>query len=69
MQETKKTSSDQTPTVQERTRRHQQKQHTRYIAFGESVLWSLIQNDFSRCKHNKGVRVPLCASLVVHLYN
>ena len=29
--------------------------HMVCIAFGESVLRSLIQNDFSRCKQNKGI--------------
>ena len=53
MHETKETNSDQTTTVQERTRRHQRKQHTRCIVFGESVLRSLIEND----KQNKIVRV------------
>ena len=69
MQETKETSSDQTTTVQEKTCRHQRKQHTRCIASGGSVLRSLIQNDFSRCKQNKGVRASQCASFVVRLYN
>ena len=56
MQEAKETSSDQT-TVQERTHWHLRKQHTWCIAFGESVLRSLIQNDFSRCKQNLSVIV------------
>ena len=54
MHETKETSSDQTTTVQEKTRLHQRRQHIWCIAFVESVLWSLIEN-FSRYKQNKGV--------------
>ena len=57
MHETKETNSDQTTNVQERTRQHQQKQHTRCIVFGESVLRSSIKNNFRRCKQNKVVRV------------
>ena len=57
MHETKETNSDQTTNVQERTRRHQQKQHTRCIGFGERVLRSSIENDFRRCKQNKFVQV------------
>ena len=53
MHETKKTNSDQTTTIQERTRRHQGKQHTRCIVFGERVLTSSTENDFLRCKQNK----------------
>ena len=56
MNETKETDSDQTTTVQERTRRHQRK-HTRCIVFGKSDLQSSIENDFRRCKQNKIVRV------------
>ena len=67
MQEIKATSSGQTTTIQERTCQHQRKQHTWCIAFGESVLRSLIQNDFSRCKQISHVRVSLCASFVVRL--
>ena len=44
----KKTSSDQT-TVQERTRQHQQKLHTRRKCF---VVFD--KNELSRCKQNKG---------------
>ena len=33
------------------------KQHTRCIAFGESVVRSSIENDFHRCKQTKVVRV------------
>ena len=69
MQGTKKTSSDQTTTVQEKTPWHLRKEDTRCIAFGESVLRSLIQNGFSRCKQNKGIRVASCASFVVRLHN
>ena len=57
MQETKETSSDQTTTVKERTRRHQRKQHTRFIAFGKSVLRPLMENDYRRNIQNKVVRV------------
>ena len=57
MHEIKETNSDQTTVVQERMRWHQRKQHTRCIVFGESVLRSLIENDFRRCKQNKVVRV------------
>ena len=46
MHKTEETNSDQTTNVQERTRRHQRKQHTRCIVFGESVLRSSIMNDF-----------------------
>ena len=31
--------------------------HTLCIAFGESVLLSLMNKDFCRCKQNRGVRV------------
>ena len=55
MQETKETSSKQTINFKGKTRQHPQKQHTRCFAFGESVLLSLIQNDFGRCKQNRGV--------------
>ena len=57
MHETKETNSDQTTTVQEKTRRHQGKQHTGCIVFGESVLWSSIENDFRRREQNKAIRV------------
>ena len=57
MHKTKETSSDQTTTVQEKMCLHQQKMQTWCIAFGESVVWSLIHNDISKCKQNKGVRV------------
>ena len=65
----KETSSDQTTTIQERMRRHQRKQRTWCIAFGESVLWSLIQNNFSKCKHNKAsefhnVPVLFCVCII-----
>ena len=53
MHETKETNFDQTTSVRERTRWHQRKQHTQCIVFGESVLRSLIKNDFCRCKQNK----------------
>ena len=33
------------------------------IVFGESVVQSLIQNDFSRCEQNKCVRVSVCPVL------
>ena len=65
MQETKETSSDQTSAIQEMTCRHQEKQHTRCIAF-EEILYGLLsrttfalasRRDFSRRKQNKGVRV------------
>ena len=57
MHETKETNSDQITTVQERTRRHQLKQHTQCIVFGKSVLQSLIENNFHRRKQNKVVWV------------
>ena len=62
MQEIKETSSNQTSTVQKMTCQHQQKQHTRCIAFEEILLRSFIQTDFStsrrdfnRRKQNRGV--------------
>ena len=59
MQETKESGSDQTTTIQERLRHygHQRKQHTQCTALGESVLRSVVQNDVSGCKQNKGVPV------------
>ena len=55
MHETKETNSDHTTTIQERTPRHQRKQHTLCIVFGESVLRPSIENDFRRRKQNKVV--------------
>ena len=57
MHKTKETKFDQTTTIQERMRRHQQKQLTWSIAFKESVLRSLIENDFRTCKQNMVVQV------------
>ena len=63
MHENKETSSGQTTAVQERTRRCQRKQHTEWqcIVFGESVVQSLIENEFSRWNKIKAsVSVILC---------
>ena len=57
MHKTKETISDQTTTVQESMRWRQGKQHTWCIVFGESVLRSLVQNNFSRCKKNRGIQM------------
>ena len=57
MHETKEANSDQTTAFQERTLRHQGKQHTRCIVFGESVVQSSIESDFRRYKQNEVVRV------------
>ena len=65
MHESRETNSDQTTNVQERMRRHQRKQHTRCIAFGESVLRSSIKNDFRRCKQNKSR--PECHTLFLQV--
>ena len=64
MHETKETSSDQTRTIQERMCHHQWKQHTRCIAFGESVLRTLIQNDFQFTDVNK-IKASECHRVLV----
>ena len=62
MHGTKETNFYQTTTFQKRTLRHQRKQHTRCIVFGESVVRSSIKNDFRRHKQNS-------RPSVVRLYN
>ena len=57
MQETKKTSSYQTTAVQEITCWHQQKLHTRCIAFGESVVQILTRTTWTDVNKIKDVRV------------
>ena len=64
MHETKETNSDQTIAVQERMHRHQRKQHTWCIVFGESVVWSLIENNFRRSKQN--VKLSECSASVLN---
>ena len=64
MHRTKETNSDQTSTVQERTCRHQGKQHTPCIVFGESVLRSSIENDFRRFTDVNKIKSSECRTFV-----